>query len=62
MYTKEELDQQMEDAVGELYKVFFRMRGEGLYQEEYDAMGTLLNILMEDRQHLRNRYKDKINV
>ncbi len=59
MYTKEELKDQAGDAVGEIYKVFFRMREAGLYQDEYDAMGTLLNMLTEDRQHLRVKYEVK---
>ncbi len=60
MYTKEELNEQMEHAVGELYKVFFRMREAGHYQDEYESMGTLLNMLTEDRQHLRVKYGVKI--
>ena len=53
----EELEQQMEHAVGELYKVFFRMREAGLYQEEYDSMGTLIKMLMEDRHQLRQKHE-----
>ncbi len=59
MYTKEELNEQMEHAVGELYKVFFRMREAGLHQDEYESMGTLLNMFTEDRQHLRVKYEVK---
>ena len=51
-----ETDKLIENAVGELYKGFYRLRQAKQYQEEYDAMGTLLNMLMKDRQHLRDKY------
>ncbi len=47
----------IEDAVGEMYRGFYRLRGAGLYQEEYDSMGALLNMLQRDRQTLREKYK-----
>ncbi len=43
----------IEKAVGDLYVEFYKLRQAGRYQEEYDAMGTLLNMLMKDRDHLR---------
>ena len=46
----------LEIAVGELYVHFFRLRQEKRYQEEYDAMGVLLNMLMTDREYLRETY------
>lgn len=46
----------IEDAVGELYRGFFRLRQAKLYQEEYDSMGIVLNMLMKDRQFLREKY------
>lgn len=55
-YTKEELDHQLEDIIGDLYKVLFRMRESGFIQEEYDSMGTLIRMLTEDRQHLRRNH------
>lgn len=45
----------VEEAVGEMYRGFFRMREMKQYQEEYDTMGTIINMLMEDRQRLRER-------
>lgn len=51
-----ETDKIIENAVGALYRGFFQLRQAKLYQEEYDAMGTLLNMLMKDRQHLREKY------
>lgn len=46
-----------EQAVGDLYRGYFLLREAKKYQEEYDSMGTLMNMLMKDRQHLREKYK-----
>lgn len=46
----------IEDAVGKLYQGYFKLRQAKSYQEEYDSMGTLMNMLMKDREHLRNTY------
>lgn len=55
METKESKD--VENAVVELYRAFYRMRQAGQYQEEYDAMGSLQSMIMRDRAHLRSVYK-----
>jgi len=47
----------IEKAVGELYRGYFKLREAKEYQEEYDAMGTLMNMLMKDRDNLRMKYK-----
>jgi len=47
----------IEEAVARLYLAFYRMRKAGQYQEEYDAMGTIVSMLSADRQHLREKYK-----
>lgn len=47
----------IENAVGELYRGFFQLRKAGKFQEEYNIMGTLLDMLIKDRQHLRETYK-----
>lgn len=46
----------IDNAVGELYRGFYRMRQQKQYKEEYDAMGALLNMLMQDREHIRKTY------
>ena len=48
----------IENAIGELYRGLFRLRELKEYQEEYDTLGTLLNMLMEDREHIRSTYSD----
>lgn len=47
----------VEDAVASLFVAFYGLRKAGLYQAEYDAMGTVINMLMTDRDHLRKTYK-----
>jgi hypothetical protein len=49
-------DQIIENAVGELYRGFYRLRQQKQYQEEYDSMGALLNMLMQDRDYIRKTY------
>lgn len=51
----------IENAVGELYRGFFKLRQSKQYQEEYNSMGSLLNMLMQDRQYLRKTYKVDCN-
>ena len=50
----------IENAIGELYRGLFILRKEQKYQEEYDAMGSLINMLSKDRQYLRENYKIEI--
>lgn len=50
------LEKQMEEAVANLYVILFRMRKAKEYQQEYDAMGALINMLTQDRDHLRRKY------
>jgi len=49
----DEIDTIIENGVGEIYRGFYRLRTSEQYQREYDEMGALLNMLMEDRQWLR---------
>lgn len=46
----------IEQSVGEMYRGFFRLRNLKEYQEEYDAMGAIINMLMQDRQVLREKH------
>ena len=39
----------IEQSVGELYRGLFQLHQLEEYQEAYDAMGTLLNMLTQDR-------------
>ena len=57
MQPEDDIDEIVENAVGELYKGFYRLRKSGQYQREYNEMGALLNMLMQDRLHLLKTYK-----
>lgn len=52
----------VEIAIGELYRQLFRLREAGKLQEEYDAMGTLISMLSQDRQHMRVKYGARIEI
>ena len=36
---------------------FYRLRKTGSIQDEYDSMGTVIDLLSQDRQHIRNTYE-----
>ena len=55
----EKIESEIETAIGELYRGFYRLRQLEAYQVEYDNMGALLNMLMQDRMHLLKTYKVK---
>jgi hypothetical protein len=48
----EDLERQIEEAVGELYRVFFLMRKSKLYEQEYTAMCSLKRMLEIDIEYL----------
>jgi hypothetical protein len=52
----------VEVAVGNLYLEFFHLRQAGKFQEEYDAMGTLIGMLARDRDHMRDQFKGEIKI
>ncbi len=49
-------------AVGALFMSFYNLRKNGQVQEEYDNMGTLIDMLMTERQHMRVKYKGQIKI
>lgn len=56
MQPEDEIEEIIENAVGELYRGFYRLRKSEQHQREYDTMGSIINMLMEDRDHLRKTY------
>jgi hypothetical protein len=50
----------IEQSVGEMFRGFFQLRKLKEYQEEYDTMGVIINMLMQDRQVLREKHGVKI--
>lgn len=57
--AEDEIEGIIENGYAEMMRGFFRLRQSGQYQREYDTMGHVINLLMEDRQHLRKTYKIK---
>jgi hypothetical protein len=53
----EKIEAEIETAIGDLYRAFYQLRYSGAYQAEYDSMGVLLNMLMQDRMHILKTFK-----
>ena len=53
----EKIEDEIEAAIGELYRGFYRLRKAEAYQAEFDNMGALLNMLIEDRLHILKTFK-----
>lgn len=51
--VEDEIEMMIENAVGELYRGLFRLRKSNQIQREYETMGRIMNMLMEDRDYLR---------
>ena len=46
-----------DDVFAEIMLGAFKLRKEGKYQEAYDELGVVLDLIMQDRQELREMYK-----
>ena len=47
----------IEEGYARMMLGFYKLRKSQQYQREYDSMGHIINLLMEDRQYLRKTYK-----
>jgi hypothetical protein len=56
----EELELEIEETIGLLYSKLYELRQLGEYQKEYDILGTLSHMLIEDRQFLRENYRSQL--
>lgn len=56
MLPEDKIENEVEEAIGDLYLNFYRMRVAGQYQREYDTMGTIIDMLAQDRQLIREKY------
>lgn len=56
MLPEDKIEHEVEEAIGDLYLNFYRMRVAGQYQREYDTMGTIIDMLAQDRQLIREKY------
>lgn len=57
MQPEDEIEEIIENAVGELYRGFYRLRKSKQYQREYDEMGVIIHMLMQDRDYLHKTHK-----
>lgn len=53
----DEIEGIIEEGYAKMMLGFFELRQSGQYQREYDSMGHVINLLMQDRQYLRENYK-----
>ena len=56
----DEADALIEEGYAKMMTGFYRLRKAGLIQDEYDQMGVVIHMLLQDRQHIRKTYKVKI--
>lgn len=56
--SREEAD--VEDGIATIYGALYRLRQAGQYQREYDIMGNLITMMMEDRRFIREKYKVEV--
>lgn len=54
MTTQKSPNEQIEEGVGLIWGALYRLRQAGEYKEEYNSMGAILNMLMQDRAHLKS--------
>lgn len=52
----DEIEGIIEEGYAKMMLGFYKLRTSGQYQREYDTMGHVINMLMEDRQHIRKTY------
>ena len=60
MNKPEEIELEIEEQIGKLYWKLYQLRQLQEYQLEYDIMGTLINMLTQDRQIIRDKYGEYI--
>jgi hypothetical protein len=58
--TKKTTAQLFEDGFVLIATGSFRLRNEGKYQEAYDELGYIIDMLMQDRQEIREKHDIKI--
>ena len=58
--TTKDPDQLFEDGFAAICLGSFKLRKDGKYQEAYDELGHIIDLLMKDRQEIRRMYK--VNV
>jgi hypothetical protein len=57
-YKRDVTERILEKSVGELCRGLFRLMEDGHHKDAYSTMGIILNMLLEDREMLRNKYPE----
>jgi hypothetical protein len=52
----DEIEGIIEQGYSQMMLGFYRLRKTQQYQREYDTMGDIISLIMEDREHLRKTY------
>lgn len=52
----EKANKKIENGYAEMMVGLFLLRKNGMYQEAYDELGGIMNLLMEDRTYLRENH------
>jgi len=52
----DEIEGMIEQGYSKMMLGFHRLRTTQQYQREYDTMGDIISLIMEDREHLRKTY------
>jgi hypothetical protein len=60
--TVEDIELEIESIIGQLYLRYYQLRQLKEYRREYDLMGTLTHMLIEDRQLLREKYREYLEI
>lgn len=55
----DEIEQMIEQGYATMMTGFYKLRVTGQHQREYDTIGRVLNLLMEDRSFLRQNHQIK---
>ena len=53
---EDEIEQIIENGIGELYRGLFRLRQTKQYRREYETMGIVMDMLGRDRMDLLKKY------
>lgn len=58
---EDEIEQIIENGIGELYRGLFRLRQTKQYKREYETMGIVMDMLGRDRMNLLKKYGVKFD-
>lgn len=54
---EDEIEGIIEEGYAKMMLGFYKLRTSGQHQREYDSMGHVIDLLMQDRQYIRKTYK-----